>query len=111
MNLVLEPKKCKSISICSGMSKSIKFKLADTIIPSISVSPEKLLGSQITFKGKQSEVFKFIYDGIESGLVNIDNTLVRSEYKLKIYSVYFLSAIRFMLTVHDVTDSSLTKLD
>ena len=56
-------------------------------------------------------MLKFIYDGIESGLVNIDNTLVGSEYKLKLYSVYFLSAIRFKLTVHDVTYSNLTKLD
>ena len=29
MNLILEPTKCKSLSICSGSSKVINFKLSD----------------------------------------------------------------------------------
>ena len=111
MNLVLEPKKCKSISICSGSSKCIEFKLESEIIPSILESPEKFLGSQITFKGKQSEVFKYVYDGIESSLINIDESNIRPEYKLKIFSMYLLSAIRFKLSVHDITNSNLKKLD
>ena len=42
---------------------------------------------------------------------NIDKTLVRSEFKIWIYSHYFLPAIRFLLTVHDVTATDLTTLD
>ena len=109
MNLVLEPKKCKSLSICTGLSKCIEFKLENSIIPSILDSPEKFLGSQITFKGKQCETFKYIYEGFENCLQNIDSTNIRSEYKLTIFSSYFLSAIRFKLSLHDVTQTNLKK--
>ena len=37
--------------------------------------------------------------------------MVRNEYKLWIYSKYFLPSIRFLLTVHDVTSTHLTLLD
>ena len=37
--------------------------------------------------------------------------VVRNEYKLWIYSKYFVPSIRFLLTVHDVTSTHLTQLD
>ena len=43
MNLILEPTKCKSLSISAGQSKVIKFQLSDQIIESIHTSPEKFL--------------------------------------------------------------------
>ncbi len=78
MNLVLEPTKCKSLSI--------EFQLSDEKIASISTSPEKFLGSHITFSGKQSEIFSFIKQSIEDILTNIDNSLIREEYKMSIYT-------------------------
>ena len=111
MNLNLEPAKCKSLSISSGSSKIVNFKLSDLNIDSIVNSPEKFLGSQITFSGKQNDIFSYIYDGITQSLDNIDNSLIRGEYKLKVYSNYLLPALRFKLTVHEITNSNLAKLD
>ena len=37
--------------------------------------------------------------------------MVRGEYKMWIYQNYFLPSIRFLLTVHDITVTDLTKLD
>ena len=111
MNLILEPTKCKSLSICAGYSKTIKFKLSDQIIESIYDNPEKFLGAQITFSGKQSDIFTYIFDGIKATLDNIDASLIRDEYKVKVYSQYFIPAVRFKLTVHDITNTNLNKLD
>ncbi len=111
MNLVLEPTKCKSLSICSGTSKVIEFNLNDSIIQSIANSPEKFLGSHITFSGKQSEIFKFIMDSIADTLENIDKSLIREEYKMSIYTRYVIPALRFKLTVHDIMNTNLKVLD
>ncbi len=111
MNLVLEPSKCKSLSICGGSSRVVNFKLSEQIIKSLDESPEKFLGSQITFSGKQSDIYQYISSGIKDALENINNTSIRSEYKLKIYVRYLIPAIRFKLTVHELTATNLTKLD
>ncbi len=42
---------------------------------------------------------------------SINNTLIRDEYKLKVYTRYLIPAIRFKLTVHEITTTNLTKLD
>ena len=44
-------------------------------------------------------------------LFHIENTMVRPEYKMLIYQYYFLPSIRFLLTVHEITDTHLTILD
>jgi hypothetical protein len=111
LNLSLEPTKCKSLSICAGHSKNVQFKLSDLNIDSILNSPEKFLGSRITFSGKQSEIFDFINQGISTTLDNINNSLIRNEYKLKVYAQYVLPAVSFTLTVHEITNSNLVKLD
>ena len=111
MNLILEPTKCKSLSISSGCSKVIEFKLSNQTITSIESSPEKFLGSQITFSGKQSDIYSFVHDGINTTLENIDKSLIRDEYKVKVYSQYVLPAVRFKLTVHELTNTNLNKLD
>ena len=67
MNLVLEPTKCKSLSICSGSSKIVEFQLNDGLISSISESSEKFLGSHISFSGKQSDILQMMTTHI-SGL-------------------------------------------
>ena len=40
-------------------------------------------------------------------LRNIESGLIRSEYKLRIYDRYVLPAIRFKLTVHELTATNL----
>ena len=93
MNLCLEPTKCKSISISSGSSKVQEFKLSNQTVGSIIDAPEKFLGSQITFHGKQSDTFDYIHKGILDSLQNIEKGLIRDEYKLRVYSEYLLPEI------------------
>ncbi len=111
MNLILEPNKCRSLSISGGSSKNISFKLKDMSIESLESTPEKFLGSCITFKGKQSEIYDFIHDGLKECLENISNCLVSDSHKLEIYTKYLLPAIRFRLTVHEITATNLKTLD
>ena len=42
---------------------------------------------------------------------NLDKTAVRPEFKLEIYKIYILPSIRFLLTVHDLPQTYLLKLD
>ena len=42
---------------------------------------------------------------------NLDQTSIRSEYKLEIYQMYILPSIRFLLTVHDLPPTHLSRLD
>ena len=111
MNLIMEPTKCISLSIIKGSSTIVDFYLDNQVIPSLLQSPEKFLGSQITFTGKQAETFDFIKCSLQKTLDNIERSLVREEYKLRIYQQYMLPAIRFKLTVHEITQTNLTKLD
>ena len=48
---------------------------------------------------------------IQGRLNKINETEIRSEYKLWIFKHYTLPSIRFLLTVHDITLSDLKKLD
>ena len=42
---------------------------------------------------------------------NLEKTSIRPEFKLEIYQMYILHSIRFLLTVHDLTSTHLSKLD
>ena len=71
----------------------------------------KFLGSLITLHIKDYDIFVYIWDMIKEGLSNIENTHIRNEYKLKIYSRYFLPSLRFHLTVNDMSQCHLDELD
>ena len=42
---------------------------------------------------------------------NINSCMVRDEFKLRVYTQYATPSIRYMLTVHELTDTQLDKLD
>ena len=48
---------------------------------------------------------------ISDKLCSIEDTMVRREYKMWMYQHYFLPSIRFLLTVHDITETHLAVLD
>ena len=52
-----------------------------------------------------------IRDKLSGQLKNIDNLLVRSEYKARIYADYLLGSLRFILSVHDLNRSQLNDLE
>ena len=111
MGLKLKPSKCKSLSLVSGQPQSINFQMGDDILETLEEQPHKFLGSTITFCNKQSEIYQIVLEHFETRLKRIDNLLIRNEYKIKMYIDYLLPASKFILTVHNLTSTSLNKLD
>ena len=111
MGLRLKPSKCRSFSLSSGKPSIITFTIGSSLVPSIAEEDQHYLGAKVFFLGKESEVVKELSSRIKSKLVNVDNTAVRSEYKLAVYERYLLPSLRFLLTVHDLTVTSRRSLD
>ena len=107
----LKPSKCTSLSLKSGKPEDVPFFIGDNRISSIRDKEQKFLGKRLFFKGKPDETFKMFKDTLTEGIENIDKALVRNEYKLWIYSNYFLPSKRFLLTVHTLTQTQLKQLD
>ena len=111
MNLTLKPTKCCSMSICSGKPTEILFNLGGNELQNVKTKPEKFLGSMITFCMKSADAFVFVARKLDNVIENIDASLVRKEYKVATYSRYALPSLRYMLTVHDLTNTQLNDLD
>ena len=111
MGLKLKPSKCRSLSIVSGKPTSINFQLNDSNIPTLEEEPHKFLGSLITFNNTATDIYNYLESKIKSGLENIDKSLIRNEFKLKVYSDYYLPSLRFHLTVNDTSATHLKQLD
>ena len=56
-------------------------------------------------------MFEFLFEKLAKKLQNIDNSSLRGEHKMKIYSRYALLSMRYHLSVHDIHKSHLDKLD
>ena len=69
------------------------------------------MGKLLFFHGKPEETFNLVKETFVEGIANIDKAMVRDEYKLWIYSKYFLPSKRFLLTVHTLTKTQLQTLD
>ena len=111
MGLKLKPSKCRTFSIVSGKPSPVIFSLNGSPLETIENDPHKFLGHNITFSGKQSETFAFINQYFCERLERIEKLLIRGEYKIEIYKKYLLPASRFLLTVHELSKTNLTKLD
>ncbi len=111
MNLTLKPVKCKSISIRSGKSDACTFTLGDNVLKSLKDAPEKFLGSNITFSGKSKDINEIVKSKLETITSNVSSCMIRDEYKLRVYTQYSIPSIRYMLTVHELTDNQLEGLD
>ena len=111
MGLKLKPSKCCSLSICGGVPKEIDYSIGSERIRSIKEKSHKFLGSHICFSGKPAEVCEFVHNEIMVKMQRIEETCVRPEFKVAIYSRYLLNSIRFLLTVHTLQKTHLDKLD
>ena len=111
MNLKLKPEKCKNLSICSGSPKIVPFSLGGKDLDSIKDSPMKFLGACVSCQSTSMEGFTFIHNKLESMLKNIESTNIRPEFKVRIYTQYAMSSIRFALTVHHLTSTQRKSLD
>ena len=111
MGLRLKPIKCRSFSVVSGKSKSVSFSIGDQLIPTIQEKEQKFQGKVLFFFGTEAETLIYLKDKFSKMLDYLDNSPVRMEYKIWIYKCYFLASIRFLLTIHTLTASSLAQLD
>ena len=112
MGLKLTPRKCKSLSICSGKSSNIAFNLGTNTLNSIIHERcDKFLGGLYTFENTPKSKANIIYDVFNDGLMNIDDLLIRNELKVKIYSEYFLGSKRFLFSIHDLTTSQIDQIE
>ena len=71
----------------------------------------KFLGFFYTFQFSASSVAMVIKERVSDQLKNLDSTLIRNEYKVRIHADYFLGASRFVLSVHDLTKTQIDILD
>jgi hypothetical protein len=110
MGIVLQPRKCKSLSIKVGCSAAEEFRLRGYTMASIRDDPyKKFLDGYITYKGQR--VPGLIKEKMESGLENRYQCLVRDDHKIRIHMQYFLPANRFILSIYDLTKTDLGVLD
>ena len=112
MGLRLKPRKCRSLSIKAGKSEEIQFTLGNATIASILHDKcHKFLGGIYTFQFSTSSVACVIKERVSDQLKNIDELLVRNEYKVRIYADYLLGSNRFVLSVHDLHKTQIKELD
>ena len=111
MNLTLKPEKCEKLSICSGSPKIVPFYIGGKDLDSTKNSPIKLLGACVSFQSPSMEDFTFIHNKLESMLKNIESTNIRPKLKVRIYTQYAMSSIRFALAVHDIISTQRKSLD
>ena len=112
MGLKLKPRKCRSLTIRAGKSEEVVFSLGDSEIMSILRDKyHKFLGGFYTFHFTASSVAAVIKERVSDQLKNLDSTLVRNEYKVRMYSEYLLSACRFHFSIHDLSKSQLSELE
>ena len=112
MGLKLKPRKCKSLSIKAGKSVEVGFMLGDSEIGSILRDAyHKFLGGIYSFSCSSSVVVSVVREKIVAQLKNIDELLVRNEFKVRIYTEYFLGSLRFLFSVHDLNKAQLQALE
>ena len=88
------------------------FNLGDTEIGSILHDKyHKFLGGFYTFDFSVTSVAAVIKERVSDQLKNIDNLLIRNEFKARIYMDYLLGSLRFVLSVHDLHAAQLKDLD
>ena len=111
MGMSLKPSKCRSFSLVKGKPTCVDFYIGEHLVPSILHEEQKFLGKLQFFHGKSQNTFEHLRDTFKEKLDNIDNLLIRNEQKMWIYQHYFLPSIKFLLTVHEMTQTHVRELD
>ena len=90
MGLVFKPVKCKTLSVCGGKASKMDFTLLDSsnscvTLKSLQEEPHKFLGQTLTLRNSVKDHFNFLHEIVENKLKHLDDTAVRSEYKVATY--------------------------
>ena len=80
-------------------------------ILSVIQKPIQFLGSEVIGVNTPEQMFLFLKKKISDRLENLDKSTIRGEHKLKVYSRYILSSIRYYFSIHQVHQNHLQKLD
>ena len=97
MEMKLKPCKCRQLYFCGGRQEAISFHIGANKIVSIRDKEQKF--REIVVCGKSENTFTHIKNKFTEGIANIEEAMLRSEFKLWIYSNYPLSSNIFLLTV------------
>ena len=89
----------------------VDFWIGDNVVPSIFHEEQKFLGKVQFFHGKSQNTYDHIRDTFKKKLDNIEKLSIRNEQKMWIYQNYFLPSVRFLLTVHELTQTHVRQLD
>ena len=117
MGLTFKPSKCRTLSLVKGKPTPVSFTLTDPIsgeevkLKTLESDPHKFLGCIMTFNNSPEDHLKFLKEKLTSKLENIDNTKVRAEFKVAVYTRYALPSLRYHLTVHSLNKCHLEELD
>ena len=117
MGLTFKPSKCRTLSLVRGKPTPVSFTLTDPIsgeevkLKTLESDPHKFLGCIMTFNNSPEDHLKFLKEKLTSKLENIDNTKVRAEFKVAVYTRYALPSLRYHLTVHSLNKCHLEELD
>ena len=71
----------------------------------------KFLGSVVGAVNTPSAMFVEIISKLKKKLENIDKSTLREEFKLNIYSRFALPSMRYFLSVHQMQEINMSKLD
>ncbi len=116
-NLILKLVKCKSLFICGGKPKVIEFSVGDNKWKkNCSRCSGKVPWSAQYNKtsaqyNKTSDHFEVVKSKLNSMIENINGSLIRDEFKLRVYTEYSVPSIRYHLMTRELTDTQLNNLD
>ena len=71
----------------------------------------KFLGSIVGSISGPNATFAEILSKLNTKLENIDRSTLRGEFKLNIYTRYALPSMCYFLSVHQINETNMTKLD
>ena len=117
MGLTFKPSKCRSLSLMRGKPQPVPFFLSnpsngmEVELKTLESDPHKFLGCVMTFNNTPQDHLNFLKDKLSTKLKNIDETKVRGEFKVAIYTRYALPSLRYHLTVHTMHKTHLEELD
>ena len=80
-------------------------------LKTLETDPHKFLGCIMTHNNTPQDHLNFLKDKLNTKLKNIDETKVRGEFKVAIYTRYALPSLRYHLTVHTMHKTHLGELD
>ena len=111
LRLTLKVSKCVSLSISTGSFKPVVFSLNEIAIPTADKKDMIILGMFIPATKSSNTLYEHIREKLNDALIKIDECKIRNEYKLRMYSRFFLPGLQYALTVHYLGVTHLEKLD